>query len=86
MPQLGLGQVVLVLGAVGVIVGWVAVDKAVEHDRVEGHPPVGGRWVEAMFLPFARVVEGIGGSNIGVEIPGELLRVILEGDSYRYEE
>lgn len=76
MPQLSLCQIVLVLCTVGVVITWVAVDKSVQHYCVEGHSPIGWRWVEGMILPFAPVVERISSCLIGIEVERNLVGVI----------
>ena len=76
----------LVLCAVGVVVGGVSVSKAIQHEGIHGHSPVGGRRVEGMILPCSPVVEGIGSGFISIKIIQHLLRIVTKGEGSSAEE
>ena len=86
MAQLSLGKIVLVLCAVGVVIGGISVGKAIQHEGVHGHSPVGGRRVEGMVLPYPPIVEGIRGGFISIKIIQHLLWIVAKGEGCRAQE
>ncbi len=80
MAQLGLGKIMLVLCAVGVVVGGISIGKAIQHEGVHGHSPVRGRRVEGVVLPYSPVVEGVGSGFISIKIIQQFLWIIAKGE------
>jgi len=79
VPQL-VGHVVMFEdGAIGVVVGWVAIDEAIEEEGIEGEAPVGGRLVVGMVIPLAPVIDWIDGGAVLVEIEANLSWIEAEG-------
>lgn len=78
MAKLCLRKIMLELSPIGVIVGRIAVDKAIQHDGVEGHPPIRRRRRVFVFMivPFSPVIEGVGSCLIFIKIKADLFRVV----------
>lgn len=70
-------------GAINVIVGWVAIDKAIEKESVERKAPVCGGRREFVTLPFAGIVKRIDGFLILIQIVVDITFIITKGSASR---
>lgn len=60
------GKIMFEESAINIIVGRIAIDKAIKEKSVERKAPVLGRGCELMIFPFAGVVERIDGILVSV--------------------
>lgn len=68
MPHLRARNILLKHRAIGVVVGRVAVDEAIQEERVHRESPVFWTGRVLVVFPFAPVVEGVCGGLVLVEV------------------
>ena len=81
MPQLICHGVMFENSAIGVIVGWIAIDEPIEEEGIEREAPVRRRLVVGVVIPLPPVIDGIDGGAVLVEVEADLS--LIEPESRR---
>lgn len=79
MAQLCLLRVLLPVGAVGIVVCWIAIDETVKEEAVERESPIVGTSLVSVSLGPGRnkVVKGSRRVRVGVQIPRHLDFIVV---------